>query len=836
MYKPILRSRLSTSVVVLHMVVVLALVQTFAFAGSNLRDQSATTVSGTVRDESGQTLPGVNILVKGTMLGTTSDADGRYSLAVTNGDEILVFSYIGYSTQEVSVNKRSLIDIQLTPDARALSEVVVVGYGSQRKGDVTGAVASVSAEQLRNKSLVSYKEAMVGQLAGVQVQQTSGAPGSDGLTIRVRGTGSITAGMSPLYVVDGYPMEGSAMTMINPSDIESIQVLKDASSTAIYGSRGSNGVVIITTKKGGSGAPAISYNATVGMQQVARKMDMMNAEEYLQFFKDGHNQAWLDRAPMAGDPPHTINDPNSMRQKYSNSSFYIIPDAFNDPANFGNVNWQDQIFRNAMMQRHEIAVRGGAEKTKYSFSTNYTKQDGIEIRSNYQLYNLRSSVTSTLSKKAEVGLTISGYFSDNNRLDNGKDSPLAYAIYLPPIYPVRNPDGTYGSQVRNPEIWAGDVANPLGIAENVTNYEKKNGMIASVYAQYEIFKDLKYKISLNGTLENRRLQYYRPSFVDTDASRAPKSADARNETWFDKDWLIEHTLNYNKTFGSHVLSVMAGYTTQQSSGEYARFDAKNFANDNIRTLNAGQVVSGTSTEYMNALISYLGRINYVFKDKYMMTANFRMDGSSKFGANNRWGTFPSLSAGWNLSNESFMSGIQKITDLKLRASWGLVGNNRIGNYDAIARTSTSYYVLNGALVNSVNPNTMPNPNLGWEKTRQWNLGLELALFDGRVQFESDFYNSQSVDLLLRVPVPTITGYSNQLQNIGKLENKGMEFLLRTKNLVRAFKWSTDFNISFNRNKVLALGPDQRPIFDGAASAGNTFITTVGMPIATFYGY
>jgi TonB-linked SusC/RagA family outer membrane protein len=804
---------------------------------STARRVADVVVSGKVTSTSGEGLPGVTVLLKGSTIGTSTGTDGSFSLSLPDNTGTLVFSFIGFQTREVPVPRSGQMQVTLVVDAKALEEVVVIGYGTQKKTDLTGAVGTISAEKLKDKAAVSYGEALVGQVAGVQIQQTNGAPGGEGLSIRVRGTGSITAGMSPLYVIDGYPMEGSAFSLINPSDIESIQVLKDASSTAIYGSRGSNGVIIVTTKKGAIGPPTISYNTYVGVQQVAKKIDVMNSREYLEFFKDGHNQAWLDRTPMAGNPPHTIHDSNEMRSKYSNSGFYIIPESFNDPSNFGEVDWQDLIFRNAMMQRHEMSVMGGVENTRYSVSGSYTNQDGIEINSDYQRYNLRSSLTSRLTKKLEVGLNVSGYYSQGNSLDNGKDSPLSYAIYLPPIYPLRNADGTYGSQVRNSEIWAGDVANPIGIAENVTNFNSRNGLIASAYAQYELIPYLNYKISLNGTLENRRLKYYRPSFVDTDGSRAPKTADARNETNFERDWLVEQTLNYNKVLGQkHTIGVLAGFTTQKSFGEFARVNAQNFPNDVVRTINAGQIVGGTNTEYLNSLISYLGRLTYAYDDKYLLTANIRTDGSSKFGANNKWGTFPSVSVGWRLNNEPFLNQVSQISDLKVRASWGLVGNNRIGNYDAIARTSTSYYVLNNALVNAVNPINYPNPDLGWEKTRQWNLGLEVGVLNDRIRLEADFYNSRSVDLLLNVPVPTLTGYGSQLQNIGQVENKGMEYLLQTRNFTGAFKWSTDFNISFNRNKVLALGPDSRPIYAGAANAGNTFITTVGKPVATFYGY
>ncbi|WP_097128674.1 SusC/RagA family TonB-linked outer membrane protein [Spirosoma fluviale] len=795
------------------------------------------TVTGTVSDEAGVTLPGVSVVIKGTTRGTSTDADGAFRLVVPDAQAVLVFSYVGYEPQEVGVNNQTSFKITLKADSKSLNEVVVVGYGTQRKADLTGAIATISAEKLKSRPAVSYGEALVGQMAGVQVQQTNGAPGGEGLTIRVRGTGSISATSSPLYVIDGYPIDGNAFSLVNPSDVESIQVLKDASSTAIYGSRGANGVVIVTTKKGSVGAPTISYNAFYGIQQVAKKMNVMNTREYLQFFKDGHNQAWLDRAPMPGDAPHTINDPNSIREKYTNSSFYVIPESFNDPNNFADINWQDQIFRIAPTQRHELSVTGGVEKTRYAVSGGYTNQQGIQINSDYKRYNLRTNLTSNLSKKLEVGVSISGYYSENNNVDNGKDSPLSYSVYLPPIYPLRNADGTYGSQVRNPEIWAGDVANPVGIATAITNYTSRNGFIASAYGQYEIIEGLRYRISLNGTMENRRLKYYRPSYVDLDGSRAPRTADARNETWLDRNWLIEHTLNYSKTlFTKHSINLLAGYTAQKSYGEYARVNAQNFPNDVVRTLSAGQIVGGTNTEYQNSLISYLGRFNYAYDDKYLLTASIRTDGSSRFGSNNKWGTFPSVSAGWRVSGESFMRDVRPISDLKIRASWGLVGNNRIGDYDAIARTGNSYNVLNNALVNSVDPINYPNPDLGWEKTRQWNIGFDLGLLNERIRLEADFYNSRSVDLLLSVPVPTLTGYATQLQNIGQLENKGMEYMVRSRNLVGAFKWSTDANISFNKNKVLALGPDRRPIYAGAANAGNTFITTIGQPIATFFGY
>jgi len=810
----------------------------FALPVSNsIYQQAQILVSGTVTDVNGIALPSVTIQEKGTNNGVLTDFDGNFTIEVGSTESILDFNYVGMKPLSRIVGGNTSMNVQMEEDSQSLDEVVVVGYGTQRKENLTGSVATVSTDRLQNQAVVSYEEALVGQMAGVQVQQVSGAPGGEGLAIRVRGSGSITAGQEPLYVIDGYPMEGSAFAMVNASDIESIQVLKDASSTAIYGSRGSNGVVIVNTKKGRVGAPKISYNTYFGVQQVSKKIDVMNSEQYLEFFKDSHNQAWLDRTPLPGNPPHTILDDNSIRETYSNSSYYIIPEDFNDPNNFVDTDWQDELFRNAITQRHELSIMGGGDNTRYFVSAGYNQQDGILLNSDYERYNLRTNITSNVNEKLVVGVNFSGYYSERNSLDEGKYSALAYTLQLPPIYPVRNPDGTYGSMVRNHEIWPGDVASPIGVAENTTNFTNNNGFIASAYAEYSILENLKYKLSLNGAADNMRFKYYLPSFVDTDGTRAPHTADARNETWLNKNWLIENTISYNKTVSEkHSFDLLAGYTAQKFFREYARVNAQNFPNDAVQTLSAGQIVGGSSTESMNTLISYLGRVNYSYNNKYLLTANIRSDGSSKFGENNRWGTFPSLSVGWRVDQENFFSGIETINDLKVRASWGLVGNNRIGDYASIGLTSTSYYVLNNSLVNAVNPNTFPNADLGWETTEQVNLGFDLGILNSRIRLEGDFYRSISVDLLLDVPVPTITGYDTQLQNIGKVENKGMEFLLRTLNFIDDFKWSTDFNISFNRNKVLALGPEDRPIFAGASSAPNTFITTVGQPIATFYGY
>lgn len=813
-------------------------------------DINKISIKGVVTDQKGEPVIGANVVEKGTTNGTVTDIDGNFSFEVP-ANAVLTISYIGYSPKEISVGNQTSFTVKLMENTQKLDEVVVVGYGTQKKSDVTTAVSSVSADNLKDRSSVNFGEALAGQVPGVTVQQTNGTPGDDGLTVRVRGLGSITQSRDPLYVIDGYPMEGNAFSFVNPSDIESIQILKDASSTAIYGSRGANGVIIITTKKGKSGKPVVKLNAFVGFQQKQKKLDMMNRDEYVEWFKDGRNQAWLDAAVIPGDPDqsaHTINDSNTRRALYpSATSQYMIPDGtggykynFYDPESVAQMednDWQDLLFRNALMQQYELSVAGGSERTQYTFSASYTDREGIILNTDYERFNFRTSINSQVTDRIKLGMSLMAYTSDGKGQANGKDAPLLYALQLPPIYPQRNEDGTYGSMVRNPEILAGDVANPIGIANEMYNRKKRYGWLGTMYAEIEFIKNLKYRISANGGIHDNTQKTYQPSYLDLDASKSPRPAAGTNERKNDTDWVIENTLSYNTLLAEkHNLSVMLGYTTQSHHYEHLKGESRTFPNDEIKTLNAGTMYSLTSDESDYSMISYLGRINYVYNNRYMLTTTLRRDGSSRFGKNKKWGTFPSVSVGWRLSEENFLKNVEQISDLKLRASFGISGNNRIGNYSSIGLLGTGFYTTGGALQNTINPSTMSNDDLGWERTRQYNVGFELGMFNNRVRLEADFYDSRSLDLLLNVPVPTITGYSTQMQNIGKIQNRGMEYVVSTKNLTGKFTWSSDFNISFNKNKVLEVGPDGRPIYGSAPNANNSFITLPGHPVATFYGY
>ena len=784
-------------------------------------------VSGQVTVQTDETtLPGVNILVKGTNSGTVTDMDGNYSVNVPTENDTLVFSSIGYVTQEVPVNGREVVDVALADDVQSLSEVVVVGYGTQKKADVTGAIATVSSEQIKDRPVTNFTEALAGQMAGVQVQQIDGAPGGAGLSVRVRGIGSISAGSSPLYVVDGYPIEGD-ISMISPNDITSIQVLKDASATAIYGSRGGNGVVIVTTKTGQIGKPQVAFNTYVGLQQVARQVDMMNSGEYVQWFIDGHNNAWVQEGG-------NINDPNEARPSLN----YQIPEEYRTPKNLPNTTWQDEIFRTAPMHSYQLSVSGGNENIRYMISGNYVKQQGIVLNTDYDRFNLRSNVSSQVTDHLEIGLNVDASTDKANLVENGKYGPVQLSLVVPPTFPVYNADGSFSSPLNSPySLHQGDDPNPVEIATQIDNTEKKYRTLGQVFGKYEFIDGLTFKVSLGGLLTESRAKYYRPSYVNRDSNKVPNQIEAESATTHQTNWLLENTLTYDKVFdGIHAVNAVIGYTQQRDSYEDNYLFATNFPYEGVRTLNNGQVTEGSSTESEYALVSYLARVNYAFADKYLFTGTIRADGSSRFGSENKWGVFPSFSLGWRVSEEDFISQSSIISDLKLRTSYGFTGNNAIPNYGSQGLLGVEQYALGSRLVNAVYPSTLSNPNLGWEMTRQLDLGVELGLLANRIYIEADYYYRSTKDLLLSVPVPQITGYAVQLQNIGKVQNQGVEFSATTRNLVNSFKWSTNFNISVNRNKVLALGPDDNPIYASAPNVTNGFKTEVGQPVANFYGY
>ncbi len=747
-----------------------------------------------------------------------------------------------------------------------LDEVVVVGYGTQQKRNITGSISTLSSKNIRDIPVANFENAIQGQMAGVQVQEPSGEPGA-ATTVRVRGVGSISAGNEPLYVVDGFPVSknvessvqgdvarrtvafrpapSNPLGTISPSDIQSIEVLKDAAAAAIYGSRGSNGVIIITTKKGKrEGAPTINFDSYYGVQTIAKKVDLMNAEQLRQYVLDAKNNAYLQDVPTAN-----ASDPNSVRYTKSTNTSYYIPSAFINPSTV-NTDWQDVLFNSAPVQSYNLSVTGGAPKLGYYISGNYFNQDGIIENTGFKRYSFRINIESDPVNNLRLGVNLSPSFTDQARGSTSApyfaDPPGAVYTALvqsPQISPYL-PDGTI-NQTNNQSHLATEngtgvnmtgASNPLAVTKYIHDDLTQYRTFGNVYAEYKIIEGLKYKFLMGLDINNYNRKYYRErAFLDRNATVGIPYG--QSNTSLETNWLAENTLSYNKSFGNHDVSVVAGYTSQKDKIRNNQVNAENFPDDLVQTVSGGQVTGGTATEEEWSLVSYLGRANYSFKNRYLLSGTVRSDRASRFGAGNKMGYFPSVSAGWRVSDEDFMQSLHFINDLKLRASWGKTGNFLIPNYASIGLLNPYNYIFNNGVVNGIAPSTPGNPNLTWEKNTQTDIGLDLSLFKSRIFVSLDWYRKITSDLLLNVQVPAAVGYgnSNPLTNIGEVENKGFEISLTTHNLVGAFTWSSDVNFSANKNKVLKLGPSGDPILS-SGGAGIRHITRIGDPIGSYYGY
>ena len=803
------------------------------------------TVSGKVTDESGAELPGVNVLVKGTQRGTTTDAEGEYSLSVPDQNAVLVFSFVGYESTEMAVGNSTRLDVSLKVNVKALGEVVVVGYGTQSKKDVTGSIASLNTQAIKDMPVTNIGEGMAGRMPGVLVQQASGAPGS-GPSIKIRGLGSISAGNGPLIVVDGQPLNsgdlvnGSGLNLINPNDIETVDVLKDASATAIFGSRGANGVVMITTKRGKAGKSTINLDYYTGIQEVSKTMDMLNAQQFAEFSKSAHNNAYLERVSGA-----TISDPNSARpagQRYRYPRGEFLGLDFDNPAGIQSYDYQSLIFRTAPISNYQLSASGGSEKVQYMVSGNYLKQEGIIKQSGIDRYTFRSNVDAQVSSRIKVGMSISPSFTKERRVNSdghwASNGVINAALSQVPIVPIYQADGvTYNSQasIAAPYDWAG-VTNPVANITEADNNVNTLRLLGNTYLEVGIWKTLKYRGSVGGDITYLRQNLYRASTMPLNQLLPPNISTGSSITSQNLNWVTNHTLDYSFELGTaHHFTALIGVEAQQNTLENNRVDANNFPNDIVRTVNAGVISGGSSFKEQWSLASYFGRVGYTFNDKYLFNASIRRDGSSRFGSNQRYGVFPSASVGWRVSEEPFLKSVAAISELKLKASFGLSGNNAFANYGSIGTLGIDNYVIGNGLANGLATNVIGNPNLTWEKSRQTDIGIDLGLFKNRVFLLADYYSRITSDLLLSVQVPSLTGFTSANQNIGRVENKGMEFGLTTRNTVGTLAWTTDLNLSFNRNKVLALGPTGDAIRSGSG-VGETNITVLGEPLGNFYGY
>ncbi len=794
-------------------------ISSFAYA------QNTTDISGRLTDAAtGAALPSVTVGVKGSNKGTFSDASGRYSLKAAAADS-LVFSMIGFVTKTVLVGNRSKIDIQLESSNKVLTQVVVVGYGTQQKKDVTGSVGIVPMKNIKDLPVAGIDQALSGQIAGIQVNTSNGIPGG-GPQVQVRGIGAVGAGSQPLYVIDGFPLSTTSvetsnpMNAINPQDIESMAVLKDASATAIYGSRGANGVVLITTKRGGSGKPTVQVSASAGWQTVPQKgrPDLMNGQEFAQFWRE-------------------LTEDKIRFEQHREPTEADIPEKYRNPALIGKgTDWFEVVTRTAPMQELNVSVSGGGEKTRTYVSAGYLNQDGVMINTGYKRYTVRANVETILSNKLKVGVNIAPSFATKKGSIRGEGRDEVFGI-ASPIEPVYLPDGSYNAFIQSPGTFG--LPNPVMLLNETINNAQNNRLIISGWGELEVIKNLKFKSTFNVDWQSAKAEYFRPSTLGGTNSAPPTIPSGSVGNANIMNWLNENTLTYNwAPAGGHNLTALLGYTVQQQRETYANFTGTNFPDDNIKTLNAAATLTGGTDKQEWVLLSYLARVNYAYKDKYLVTATIRSDGSSRFGADNRWGTFPSLALGWRVSQEHFMLNAPVFSDLKIRASYGFTGNFNIGNYSYMSNIGTADYVLGGALAGGRVMNSFGNPVLGWEKMRELNIGLDVGLWKDRLYITADLYKRNTEDLLLQVEIPGSSGFTTVTENRGDLENRGLEIGIASRNIENSrFTWGTSFNIAFNRNKVLALGRSNDPIYSGNSSEGNpTNVTMVGRPLAMLYGY
>lgn len=794
-------------------------------------EEQADIISGRVTNAKNEPLEGVSVTVKGTQTGTTTNANGQFQLSVPSANNIeLVFSFVGYETRTIRAGNQSAFNIVLEETVSDLSDVVVVGYGSQIRKSVTGAMSVIKTSDLEELSVSSATEALIGKVPGVQINQNTGVPGAAPV-IKIRGVGSITAGNDPLFVIDGFPVQGFNMSNLDMNNIESISILKDAATASIYGARGGSGVILITTKKGYSGPAKVSIGYYVGFQNRSRTVDMLSPEEYVEFAKDAVDNAW---AYLGNDP----SEPMETRPP-----FYTLPPYFLDKSRWTYTDWQDAIYRTAPIMNTSVSVTGGSESVKYRVGGSFFNNQGIIKTSGFKRYNIDANIDANLSQKLKIRIGITASRIDEKRVRDEQqwnNGVVATALSLPNFFGGQNQDGSYPS-------FAGlghnvsAVRNPLVFLKEYHDDRIRNMALGNIAIDYDIFKSLTYSSHFGFQNIDSRDNFFQNSFIndmpdDPAFVRGTIPATGTFRGAHEFNWLWENTLKYKVALKNiHDLDVIIGSTVQKDHAEVANIAATNFPDNNVRTLNAGQISSASTSISQWGLMSYFSRLNYGLMDKYFLSLSLRADGSSKFGAQNKWGYFPSVSAGWVISDEKFLENSSTLNFLKLRASYGFSGNNSIPNYGSIGLLSYTNNVVGGSILQGVISSTLSNSLLGWEASKQINIGLEFGLLNDRIRLTTDLYHRVSNNLLLDVPVPSILGVTTALQNIGKVRNRGMELALTTRNIVGKFNWTTEFDFSFNRNMVLQLGPAGTPIISNTYLSG-THITQVGMPIGNYYGY
>ncbi|MEN8765333.1 MAG: TonB-dependent receptor [Wenyingzhuangia sp.] len=772
-------------------------------------------LSGKILSNSDQSpVPGANVIIKGGSSGTISDFDGNYQIAVKAGD-VVVVSYIGFTSQEVVITDQTSLTTYLEEDASELEEIVVVGYGARKKSDLTGSVSSVKTEELTAFPVLDAAQALQGRAAGVVVQSNNGGEPGAPISIKIRGNTSINASSSPLIVVDGFV--GGAMPQ--PNDIASLEVLKDASAAAIYGSRGSNGVVLVTTKKGKKGALNIELNSTYAVQNTANRLDLLNAGDFATYQQEVFN----NQALTAGESPVS----------YSGGS--------------ENTDWQDLIYQQGNTQNHQLSFSGGSEKTNFYASGNYFKQEGVVVNSGFERATFLSNIDSQVTDKLKLGLNLFGSRSTQNGIATqasggvtaGNDDVVTLSMRFSPDLGVIAEDGSFQTDTR------GDfLDNPYAVATERINETITDNFRANSYLSYDILEGLTFRTTLGFSSVNQTEGLFLPSTLPVTASQKGGEATLLNSTR--STILSENYLTYIREIGKGKLTLLGGYSYQKDSNETFTAGAQKFPSNSVgyHNLNAGAVtMQPTSFRRVSETLSQFGRVNYDYDDRYLLTATIRRDGASNFSKNEKYATFPSAALGWKISNESFFQNVEAVSNLKLRASWGETGNQAISPYGSLASLRAIYSSVNGQQVNAVTPDQPSNPDLKWETSVQTNIGLDLGLLKNRINLSLDYYNIDTKDLIMRnTGLPKYFGFLNDeiLANVGEINNQGFEISLNANVIsTKDFSWNTDINWSTNKNKVVKL-LNNTDWFNSAApsyfSVGNTYILREGEAVGQFWGY
>ncbi|MEM8523459.1 MAG: TonB-dependent receptor [Bacteroidota bacterium] len=778
------------------------------------------TVSGLIiDDETNEPLIGVNITVQGTGKGTISDIDGSFAIEVEEG-QTLVFQYVGYEIQEVKAKSANLGTIRLAADAKQLKEVVVVGYGTQKRSDLTGSLSSIGEEELKALPSTGLDQALQGRAAGVFVTQNSGAPGG-GVSVRIRGIAS-TLSAEPLYVIDGIPVvndnqgtsanfgeldgggqNSNALNTINPNDIESIEILKDASATAIYGARAANGVVLITTRRGKKGNSTITFDTYYGIQEIARTIPVLNLREYAEYFNQTNGGG-------------------------------IGIDEFANPELLGEgTNWQNAVFREAGMQNYQLSLSGGSEKTRFALSAGYHKKEGIVIGSDFTRLSSKINIDHNFNDKIRIGNSLLVSRTNENITFNDNSSGVIYtALLMVPSAPVRNVDGTFAEPQSEIVL---QFDNPVARALDTKDQNKKTRVLANIYAEVDLFPFLKYRTEFGTDVNYSNHNTFFPSFQRGNFfGRSGVRRNLSNGLF----WINKHLLTLNKSLGEkHNLTALAGYEVQEGSFEWLFASRENLPTNDLRELNlgdAGQQQNGGGAGHW-ALLSYFGRFNYNFDERYLLTGTLRVDGSSRFGPNNRYGRFPSAAFAWRASNEPFLKNVEALDNLKVRVGVGAVGNQEIGLYSYSANLRAYNVALGDQLISGFAPDNIANPDVRWESSFQTNIGIDLGLFNNRIELIADYYIKRADGMLLPALLPTTAGGLNPpFVNIGEIENRGVELALNTVNVRGAFNWRSSANFTVNRNEVKNLGSTGNLV--GIIQRIPVTRTEEGRPISQFYGY